>query len=161
MNAIKNDLQEYRNETWGTDWSIYFDHQVTEKEMEQTFELRHVGFLVWSRCRKDGITIAWCQTRQPLCKFVIEEWFQHAAWIGSTTGNEEYDAWFGGLNRDCFLFIGSFSPRYDTGMTAGRHVIGEICAATAALSMEMEDNKDNDDDPTDIGHLKRTYNKYF
>jgi len=160
MNARATELKEYKNLQRGKNWSIYFDHQMGRTEMHEIFDDRDLDFLVWSRCRKDGITVAWCQTKRPVWRWIVEGWFPGNGWIGSTTAHEEYQAWFK-LHTDCFHYAGEYKGEASTQKVPGRRVISEICEAAAAMSMCDETDPANDDDPTDVESLQRTYGTYF
>jgi len=154
----KHDLKDYTNMSWGKDWTIFFDHQVEERAMRVVFEERELDFLVWTIDRQDGSTIAWAQSANAMCRFFMEGHFPEAAWVGSTTGHEEFQEWFGVRRGDRFKYMGGYKQRFSTQEVPGKAVVDEICEASAALAMEEEELRE---DPTEIGHLVRTYAKHF
>ncbi len=154
------ELKQYKNETHSKDWALYFDKQETEHLMRSIAAAADLQFLIWTRARRDGFTIAWAQTRSTKSRDRIVGWFRNAKWIGTTGGHEEYISWFKEGEVEPFRYAGHYAVRERTDMVAGHTMICEIIDATAVMDMCLatEDDTDSDEEP---GKLVRTYAKYF
>ncbi len=126
-------LLDYTNLSWGTDWVLYFEHQVCKEEMNAVWDSYAIDFLVWTVDRLSGTTICWVQSESATCRNFIRGMFTAPAWVGSTTGNEEFRAWYGMGRRDCYLYKGRYQERAPTGDFAGRLVCEEITEACREL----------------------------
>ncbi len=138
---FKGLMTEYKNNEYSKDWCIFFDAQVNNTMMHNAFWANGIDFLIWTKLRGDNNTLCWVQTKTRRARSTIERWFPRANWVGTTQGKEEYDAWFHAEPQDRFNWCGEYQVRHATGVKAGREIMEEILAATAAFA-EMDDEEE-------------------
>lgn len=157
-------MTDYESAKRGRDFTLFFDHQVEEKTMRESYRAADAQrYLIWDTERRDGFTIAWLQTSVAVDReFVLQIWFPTATWVGTTCSHNEFDAWFRDLHHDRWCFEGHYKRRLNNRQTmqAGKAAVLEIIACITELHEDeaMEAETEDDEAP---GELVRTVNLTF
>lgn len=154
----------YQSEERGRDFTIFFDHKVDDALMRQSFrDADAQSYLIWDTDRRDGMAIAWLQTKVAVDReFVLKMWFPWATWAGTTCCHNEFDAWFRDIHHDRWAFEGRYRRRLvnRSAMPAAKEAVLEIIEEIKALHEDEAQAADTEDDE-EPGVLVRTTNIIF
>lgn len=153
-------LRPYESDEDSRDFTLYFDHQVKRGKMGAIFKnCQEMEYLIWSKERSDGVTIAWLQTKLRVTRTeVLEDYFPDATWVGTTDHHQKFACWFLHMDRQRWCYQGRYTarPYKTTMMTSGRAMVLEILATVKALRDDDSATDTEPDDDESVGVLQRT-----
>ena len=144
-------LTPYTNKQSAKDWTILYMHGINERHLQAAWENNDLDLMVFNEVKDDGSqdTFIWIQVPEELTRAEIQRMFIGAEWVGSTSGLEEFKAWFGDDNDKAVIethtHIGCWQKREPTGMIPGRKYADDVASTIRACDdINWDDSQGGD-----------------